>query len=173
VVFDRAGDDDHRWHNSIAERLAEDRSFDPGGKVVISGVRRLPWWLLSRVHYEASRRPFHCASREMLCRGEFYENNGRVNQADAYMTQFSGEPVDRWLRLENMAEDFISHFEGLLGPRVRTAARKLRKAVNATRLDYVKSLDFYFTPKELDALYEANPAWAIMEERIYGDTLRL
>ena len=45
--------------------------------------------------------------------------------------------------------------------------------VNATRLDYVKSLDFYFTPKELDALYEVNPAWATMEERIYGDILRL
>ena len=173
LAFDDEVADADGWHDTLARRMQRDAGFDPTGKVVISGVRRLPWWLLSRVHYEASRRPFHCASREMLCRGEFYENNGRVNQADAYMTQFSGEPVDRWLRLENMAEDFISHFEGLLGPRVRTAARKLRKAVNATRLDYVKSLDFYFTPKELDALYEANPAWAIMEERIYGDTLRL
>jgi hypothetical protein len=115
------------------------------GKVVISGVRRLPRWLLSRVHYEASRRPFHCASREMLCRGEFLREQRPGEPSRRVHDQFSGEPVDRWLRLENMAEDFISHFEGLLGPRVRTAARKLRKAVNATRLDYVKSLDFYFT----------------------------
>jgi len=171
--FDDERADADGWHDSLAQRMRRDASFDPAGKLVISGVRRLPWWLLSWVHYEASRPPFHCVSREMLCRGEFYENNGQVNHADAHMTQFCGQPVDRWVRLEHLAEDFVGHFEALLGPRVRTAARKLRKAVNATRLDYVKSLGFYFTPKELDGLYKANPAWAAMEERIYGDILRL
>ena len=27
VVFDVAGADDHRWHDSVAERLAQERSF--------------------------------------------------------------------------------------------------------------------------------------------------
>lgn len=42
VMFDRIGDDDHRWHNSVGERVAVDHNFDPSGKVVISGARRLP-----------------------------------------------------------------------------------------------------------------------------------
>ncbi len=45
--------------------------------------------------------------------------------------------------------------------------------MNATRLEYVKSLGFYFTARELEALYNANSIWAAMEERIYGGVLRL
>jgi hypothetical protein len=173
VVFDRAGADEHRWHNSIGERVAEDRSFDPSGKVVISGARRLPWWILSRVHYEAARPPHRCASREMLCRGEFYEQDGTVGRADDCLARLGSHPVDRWVRLEHLAEDFVGHFEALLGPRVRNAAHKLKKVVNPTALDYVKALDFHFTAAELDGLYAANPRWAAMERQVYGDILRL
>jgi hypothetical protein len=172
VVFDREDADVEGWHDTLPQRVQRDRSFDPAGRTVISGFRRLPWWLLSRVHYEASKPPHHTASRAMLCRGEFYENNGRINHADAHAADF-GAPVDRWIRLEHLADDFVTHFEGLLGPRVHRAAAKLRKVVNPTRLDYVKSLDFYFTPDELDGLYRANPAWAAMERQVYGDLLRL
>ncbi len=94
LVFDDEREVGEGWHDTLAHRMRRDAGFDPTGKTVISGVRRLPWWLLSWVHYEASRPPFHCASREMLCRGEFYENNGRLNHADAHMTQFSAHPVE-------------------------------------------------------------------------------
>jgi hypothetical protein len=173
IVFDVAGTDDHRWHDSIAERQAQERSFDPKDKRIISGMRRLPWWLLSRVHYEAARPPHRCATREMLCRGQFFERDGSLNHADAQVGRLEGQLVHGWVRLEHMAEDFVDQFEALLGPRVRTAARKLKKVVNPTTLDYVKSLDFYFTPAELAGLYEANPIWAAMETRVYGDILRL
>ena len=165
-------DPDH-WHDSVEERLREDRSFDPSDKVVISGFRRLPWWILSRVHYEAARPPHRCASRAMLCRGEYYEQDGSVNQADAQVARLAGHPVERWIRLEHLAEDFVAQFEGLLGPPVRRAARRLRKVVNPTALDYLKSLEFYFTATELEGLYAANPAWAEMERQVYGDLLRL
>jgi hypothetical protein len=171
IVFDRQGRD-AGWHDTPGERARRDRSFDPAGRTVISGIRRLPWWLLSRVHFEAARPPHHCVSRAMLCCGEFYEHDGTVNRADDHALRF-GAPVDRWVRLEHLADDFVAQFEGLLGPRVRGAAGRLRKVVNPTRLDYVKSLGFYFTPQELDGLYRANPAWAAMERRVYGDLLQL
>jgi hypothetical protein len=173
LVFDRPGADDHRWHDSVSDRARAERSFDPAGKLVISGVRRLPWWVLSRVHYEAARPPHRCATREMICRGQYFEQDGSVNHADAHVARLGDHPIDRWVRLEHLAEDFVAHFEGLLGPRVRRAARKLKKVVNPTALDYVKSLDFYFTSAELEALYAANPRWAAMEARVYGDLLRL
>jgi hypothetical protein len=165
--------DDHRWHDSISERRRSDPAFDPSGKVVISGFRRLPWWLLSRVHYEAARPPHHCATRDMLCRGEFYEHNGEIARADSLVARMDEDPADRWVRLEHLADDFVTCFEGLLGPRVRTAARKLKKVVNPTGLDYLKSLDFYFTAEELAGLYAANPIWAERERQVYGDILRL
>jgi hypothetical protein len=173
VTFDAAGADDHRWHDSIGERMAGERSFDPAGKVVISGIRRLPWWILSRVHYEAARPPHRCATREMICRGEYYEQDGAVVRADFHLARMGTHPVDRWVRLEHLAEDFVLQFEAVLGPRVRHAARKLRKVVNPTALDYVKSLGFYFTADELAGLYAANPNWAAIERRVYGDILRL
>lgn len=171
VVFDRPGLDDVRWHQSVGQRLDEDPSFDPAGKVVISGIRRLPWWILSRVHYEAARPPHRCASREMLCRGQYYEQGGEVGRADDCLDRLGSHPVDRWVRLEHLASDFVEHFEAILGPRVRTAAHRLKKVVNPTTLDYVKSLGFYFTAAELEALYAANPRWAAMERQVYGDLL--
>lgn len=173
IVFDVAGADDHRWHDSIEERQATERSFDPRDKRIISGIRRLPWWLLSRIHYEAARPPHRCASREMLCRGQFYERDGAINHADAQVGRLDTKVIHGWVRLEHMAEDFVDQFEGLLGPRVRSAAHRLKKVVNPTTLDYVKSLDFYFTPEELAGLYEANPRWAAIEAEVYGDILRL
>ncbi|WP_296595033.1 hypothetical protein [Phenylobacterium sp.] len=173
IVYDVAGADDHRWHDSVAERQAQERSFDPGDKRIISGIRRLPWWVLSRIHYEAARPPHRCATREMLCRGQFYERDGGINHADAQVGRLSTQTIHGWVRLEHLAEDFVDQFEGLLGPRVRSAAQRLRKVVNPTTLDYVKSLDFYFTPGELAGLYEANPIWAHMERQVYGDLLRL
>lgn len=173
LTADRPGADDHRWHDSVADRLGTERSFDPRGKVVISGIRRLPWWILSRVHYEAARPPHRCASRAMILRGEYFEQDGSVNRADAHVARLGSHPVDRWVRLEHLADDFVAQFESVLGPGVRRAARKLRKVVNPTALDYVKALDFHFTAEELAGLYAANPLWAEMERRVYGDILRL
>jgi hypothetical protein len=173
LVLDRPGADDHRWHDSVTDRQQSERGFDPTGKVVISGIRRLPWWILSRVHYEASRAPHRCATREMLCGGLYFEQDGSINHADAHMARLGSHPIDRWVRLEHLAEDFVTQFETVLGPRVRRAARKLRKVVNPTAVDYVKSLHFHFTPAELAGLYAANPAWAAMEAKVYGDILRL
>jgi hypothetical protein len=141
---------------------------------VISSFRRLPYWMLSRVHYEASRPPYYAVSRAMLLRGEFFHQNGQVGRADDYARHYGEAEVARWIRMEHLAEDFERQFGDLLGSQVtRAAVRKLRRVVNGTRLNYVRSLGFYFTPQELAALYDANPAWAARERELYGDVLRL
>jgi len=173
VAFDKRWPFHPGWHDTPADRSRRDQGFDPHGKIVISGIRRLPSWLLSRIHYEASRPPYHCATREMFSRGRFFEQNGSVGWADEHVERFVASGVQRWIRLEHLAEDFARHFSDLLGRRTEAAAGKLRRVLNPTEIQYLKRLDFYFTPREIDALYAANPAWAAVERQVYGDTLRL
>jgi len=171
VEFDQ---DPSGWHDSLEDRRRRVAGFDPGDRAVICGFRRLPFWILSRVHYEASRPPYHTVTRAMLRRGEFFHQNGQVGRADDYVSRYADSGVDRWIRTEHMAEDFERHFGDILGSQLaRAAVRKVRRVVNGTRLNYVRSLEFYFTAEELEELYAANPLWAQAERRLYGDVLRL
>lgn len=171
IVFDRRGEHDDRWHDSLQERRLRDQGFDPSGKVVIAGIRRLPWWILSRVHYEASRAPYRWARREMIQRGEFFEQNGTVGKADLHACQFANGAVHRWVRTEHLRDDFLTCFGDILGPAALKACRRLDRRVNETQVRYVERLDFHFTPDELRGLYDANPVWAEIEREVYGDLL--
>jgi hypothetical protein len=171
VAFDVA---EAGWHDSIQDRADRRGGFDPAGKTIICGFRRLPHWLLSRVHYDASRPPYRMVSRQMLCQGQFYEEDGVVQSAEAYVKHYRPSRVDRWVRTEHLDEDFQRHFGDILDSQLaRAAVRRLAKVFNGTRINYVRSLDFYFTSEELDGLYAANPTWAALEARLYGDVLRL
>jgi PAS domain-containing protein len=172
VSFDAA--DSRGWHDSLGERQQRDPRLRLSDRTVICGFRRLPYWMLSRVHYEASRPPYLAATRAMLCRGEFFHQNGQVGKADDDARHYGDSRVERWIRTEHLAEDFERHFSDILGSHLaRAALRKVRRIVNGTRLNYIRSLDFYFTPTELASLYAANPRWAAMERALYGDVLRL
>lgn len=159
-------------HEGLAQREARDPDFVVGDRVVVAGIRRLPHWILSRVHYEASRAPYRLINREMLLRGEFYERGGEINRADDYAGVFDDPRITRWIRLEHLQDDFVRHFGDLLDGRVRLAARKLRRLTNPTYVSYIKDPRFFFTPGEVEDLYAANPVWAALERRAYGGLWR-
>jgi len=162
------------WHDTVRERKEREPQLQVSDRPVICGFRRLPYWMLSRVHYEASRPPYHSVTRAMLRRGEFLHQNGQVGKADDYALHYGEAEVERWIRMEHLAEDFERQFGDILGWHVtRGAVRKLRRVINGTRLNYIRAVDFHFTPEELAGLYEANPAWAARERELYGDVLRL
>lgn len=170
-AFDRRGDYHPGWHDVLAERAERDCGFDPGGKVVISAFRRLPYWLLSRIHYEAAKPPYRVATREMTLRGAFFEADGAVSNADAYVERYQGD-VERWLRVEHLRSDFERCFSDLLPPKMLLlAAGDLDRVHNASPVGYLPRMEFYFTPRELEGLYAANPRWAALEERLYGGLL--
>lgn len=164
VHFDTIGPEEAViWHQNIAERAKHDPSFDPTGKRLLACIRRLPGWLLSRVHFEATRPPNHrVPTREMLIRGEFFEHSGFHHKADNMIRFYNNPEVDQWIRIENMREDLSA----ALGFDVGEVPR-----INETKIDYVKNLDFWFSKDELVALYEHNPIWASIERKAYGDTL--
>jgi hypothetical protein len=171
IVFDARRPHHPGWHDSVAERVQRDETFSPSNKLIIAGFRRLPHWMLSRVHFEVARPPHRAATREMICRGEFFQQNGVPAKADDHAQHYTSPKVHRWIRSEHLAEDFAHCFSDILGDRTTKAVRRLRKVVNPTELNYVKAVDFHFTARDLDTLYEANPVWARLEREVYGDLL--
>ncbi len=150
------------WHHSVKQRMEADPTFNPTGKRIISCIRRLPAWILSRVHYEAHRSG-RIATRDMIARGQFFEADGGINNADTYVRLYS--PVDVWLRTEHLAEDVAAAF-GFDEVETQDAIGQVNVTPN-----YVKDPDFWFTQADLRRLYDANPLWADVEARVSGGGL--
>ncbi len=151
------------WHENIPTRLARDPACDVGGKKVIANIRRLPEWILSRVHYEAARPPYRVVSREMLIKGEFYENYGGMRTADEIIAYYDTPKVDVWIPVENLH----AGLEHAIGRRLEPISEKL----NENSIPYIRNVGFWFTREELAALYDRCSRWAEVEERIYGGLL--
>jgi len=160
VTFDEINPEKIIWHENIPKRMNRDPSADLSGKRVVCIFRRLPDWILSRVHFEASRPPHHTATREMIEAGQFFNNNGSKGLADRVFVTFNTPPVDVWVRLENMHQGFEEFFSRRLDP--------LEKKRNENRNGYIREIDFWFTKEQLENLYHANPLWAEAEKKVYG-----
>ena len=160
------------WHDGLRSRAWRDPAFNPEGKTVISGFRRLPNWVLSRVHYEASRPPYLCATRDMVCRGAYFEQTGDVFTADILLHEYVfPEHTQKWIRVEHMLDDFRAAFMDEIGARMPAAEWQLRRVRNPTQIRYLEAVEFHFSQADLVVLYDANPLWASLERTLYGSTL--
>ena len=160
------------WHDSVAERRQRDPAFDWAGRDIICNIRRLPLWILSRIHYEKARNPHLVATESMFLTGRFFEADGRVASADAYMQRYSAPRPAFWLRTEHLARDFTSVFSRYLAAS-DIRARAVFHGLNQTVPSYVKDPAYYFTNHQLRKLYNHNPLWAKIEAEVYGDLLTL
>lgn len=160
------------WHHNIDQRMNYDPNFDPNGKTIISGIRRLPHWLLSKTLFEFGRSSSILVPyRSMLMRGEFFEANGIINKADVYMHLY-GDRVAKWVRVENIKDDFVSIFSNYLDLSRMDAEQEFSRKSNETRNNQIKDARFYFTNEDLEELYENNPHWAEIEQSVYGSLLQ-
>lgn len=166
IHFDELNPSNVIWHQPAAVRQRHDPSFHLGDRQVICCIRRLPTWLLSRVHYEVARSPDRTPTREMLLKGLLYEQDGKLNPADEYIVYYTKPRVDTWVRTEFLAQDLATAFalDKALVERTLTIS-------NTAVIPYIKSLSFWFTEEELRSLYEANPLWARLEQKLYGSLL--
>ena len=155
---------DRKQHDSVRERQTVDPSFHVGSRKIICGFRRLPHWLLSRVHYGA-HRGWPVVTREMLLIGHFTMKDGTTRTADYNALRFSQTNVDHWVRTEHIAED--------LGRALDIDCETVRTALvreNETP-PYIGDLTFWFTKEELAGLYRASPIWTAIELKLYGSLL--
>ena len=162
------------WHQTIRKRAETDPTIVNPDRRVFANIRRLPSWILSRVHFEISRSgDLGLVSREELCRGGFRTGRAkpggtaRVHLADGAIKRFA-EDVTDWIRTEHLEDDIKRVFDLAI-----LAAPPKGKRVNETKIDYVRDLRFWFTQADIDGIYAANPLWAALERKVYGGLLRL
>lgn len=160
------------WHHTLEKRQDYDPEFDVSGRRVICNIRRLPHWILSRVHFEVQRIGMAGrVNRQQLVQGQFAQRrpHGKptIHVAESVALQFS-KGVTHWVRIEHFAEDLAASLNLSVA---QVNAALVRE--NTGQLSYIRNLDFWFTQTEIDRMYDANPTWADLERRLYGDTLRL
>lgn len=145
-----------------------DRAEEVAGKRLVLNFRRLPSWVLSRAWYvslhgvypDFTPIPFPPAD-------ELVESS----LPDERLALFTGDGrliIDRWLRAESLADDFLE-FVSELRPVTREERARVRAVGRMNGLDYDHDVSSWFKPAQIERLYDRNPAWAAVEDCLYED----
>ena len=166
VVYADPDDTDEKHATFRARR----RMLD--GKLLAMNLRRLPFWVLSRAQYVSREGiwpdydPIPFPPVAELAESSFPDSRIHLYTDDG---RFS---IERWLRTESLAEDFLrfaSEFTDVTAEQ-RDAVLGLGQ-VNAQEYDH--RLEEWFTANQVRRMYERNPAWAAIEEELYGGLVEL
>lgn len=138
------------------------------GKVLVSNMRRLPDWVLSWSHHRAAK-DFDANGMLPPMHSPWEMAEGR--RADYWLGVLLDDQrfhVDRWLRMEHLADDFIDFISEQrdVDPEQRRRIKEIG-AVNAVEYDH--QVTHWFTPQHVQRMYEQNPRWAAVEREVYGD----
>lgn len=92
---------------------------------------------------------------------------------DRYLEAFTDNgrlTISRWLRMENLREDFIDFIKGYWEV-PQALIDRLSTMPTKEPLDYNHTIEEFFTPSDIATLYENNPRWRDVEIQVYGQTL--
>lgn len=159
-------------HNNDKHTLFSDRADEVEGKVLAMNLRRLPFWVLSRAQHVArwgihpDYKPIPMDSPHTLSESGFPDTRLALFTDDDRLT------IDRWIRMESLADDFLTFIsEWTEVPPEREEQVRGLAPVNA--LEYDHDVDSWFTPDQIAAMYRNNPRWAAVEKRLYGSLFEL
>ena len=81
----------------------------------------------------------------------------------------SGYHIDHWIRIEHLNEDFLKFIKAITGTIDEQQAEAIRqyKCIAKKPLIYNHNVEDFFSKSELQILYDNNPLWRDIEERIY------
>jgi hypothetical protein len=152
-----------RKHTPFAAREREVE-----GKLLACNIRRLPAWSLSWAHQQTQRGFQDDGSPVPMNSPQRMAEIPRGDRRLAHFTAGGRFRIDRWLRTEHLAEDFIAFASELseLSDAERTSITR-HPQVNA--LEYDHDIRHWFTPAQVRLMYANNPVWSAIEERVYGD----
>jgi len=80
--------------------------------------------------------------------------------------------IERWMRTEFLAQDFLG-FVSEFGDVSDEQREGVLGLGQVNRQDYDHSLEAWFSPAQVRTMYERNPAWAAIEEKLYGELVEL
>jgi hypothetical protein len=155
-------DESNVKHTTFGERAEE-----VAGKTLVMNMRRLPFWVLSRAQHVArwgvypNYEPIPMASSQDLSESDF------PDERLSLYTDGNRFQVDRWFRMEHLAGDFLEFVSELT-----EVTEQQRQRVSQLPLlnshDYDHEIGTWFTPEQVERVYQRNPVWAAVEERVYG-----
>lgn len=142
------------------------------GKTLILNIRRLPTWILSYAHHVAQFGGYPDYRPIPLARG--LKVLTEQNIADLHLIDITGQEeysVDKWFRLESLKDDFLDFIrtETHVSHRKR---RRIRLAPSSNTQHYRRDIDYWFDAESVEQMYQANPIWASIETKVYGDIWR-
>jgi SAM-dependent methyltransferase len=152
-------------HTAFADREPQVR-----GKLLVLNMRRLPGWVLSRALHQARYGAYpEYEPLPMKSPQEMAESQ----DADRRLREFTQEgrlPVDRWLRMEFLGDDFLAFVSEMteLSEARQREIRELAGIRRGTPLLYDHRIEQWFTPDQVRTMYERNPLWAAVERGLYG-----
>lgn len=148
------------------------RERDVSGKVLALNIRRLPAWVLSKAQHEARYGTYPDYEPGPMASPVEMAESTDPDQRLAAITGRGRFPVDRWIRTEFLAQDFLAFVSEFieLTPSRRAEIVQLAEAHEASAPPYDHHVDHWFTDTHLRRMYERNPVWAGLERELYGDS---
>ena len=167
IAFDPTGEGPPIWHDTVAQR--EERTGESlAGKSVLANIRRLPAYVVSKIHYTESLNPDIRHERKHLLTGRFMEADGTRNYADNLLKMYDSKNINHWMRTEYLKDDVPAVFGQYLDMTGKDFSI-LSEKINST--DYSRDLAKWYSRREMARLYRKNPLWAKLERRVYGNLL--
>jgi hypothetical protein len=151
-------------HASFAEREDE-----IAGKLLLCNIRRLPAWMLSWHQHHSQHRSPGPDGKPVSMRSP--QQLAELPRGDRRLAHFTGGgrfTIDRWLRMEHLAEDFTA-FVSELTALTEGDRHNIATYPPVNTLEYDHTLEHWFTSEQLRVMYSNNPVWAALEQRLYGD----
>jgi hypothetical protein len=145
-----------------------ERERQIAGKRLVMNIRRLPAWVASRANY-VSRHGVHPDFEPIpVPSADELADSSLPDERLALFTDGGRFAIDHWLRAESLADDLLGFVAEL---RTVTDSERVRvRAVGPVRaLDYERDVSRWFTPAQVERLYQRNPAWAALEARLYPE----
>jgi hypothetical protein len=156
-------EDTNAKHTPFRERAAK-----VNGKTLSLNIRRLPFWVLSRAQHAAhlgvwpEYKPIPMGTSEELSESSFPDS--RI----AIFTDRGRFEIDQWLRMEQLADDFLAFISRFTEVTDEQRERVLSlPPVNTHEYDH--EIASWFTDEQVERMYERNPVWASLERAVYGD----
>jgi hypothetical protein len=135
------------------------------GKTRVCNVRRLPAYLLSWAVWQA--RPGNEIGRTTMESPHEISEYPRADRRLAHITGDGSFGVERWLRMEHLADDFLAFVSDLVDVGdERSSQVRATRPVNT--LDYDHEIGHWFSDAQIKRMYEMNPVWREIEEKNYG-----
>jgi hypothetical protein len=134
------------------------------GRALVMNIRPLPGWVLSFAHHmwkQSGRGRDPETMREII----------REVEPDGKLRGFCGDgrfTVDHWIRTEHLADDFLEFMATVtdVSPRARQRVLSAQRAQRTQRANvqrYDHDWSAWFTPEDIERLYEENPFWTSIE----------